>query len=178
MSSLSANEKAMRDLEIRDSGVDVEDLIRSIKRGVSQADLSIPGRLRDMRIVGIGLELRVIATSGEGGGLKFRVPVIGIESQAGAQTLSRATTTISLSFEPIERKVGAATGPNFEAQITQAVNTVRETVRLAQAGPDPWLLHAGKVENQFGITKTGSLQLFLDRSASSEHVNILTIEII
>lgn len=164
-------------MDVQDSSVDVEDLIDSIKRGLSQADLTIPGRLRDLRIVGIGLELHVIARRSEGGGLRFRVPVIGIELLAGARTDSLATTTISLSLEPIERKDAAFKAPSFEAEIIQAVNTVRDTVRFAQGGRDPWVLRAGTIEIQFGVTKEGSLQLFLDRSVSSEHINTLTIEI-
>ncbi len=166
-------------MRVESETVDVDELIAAIKRGVSDAGLSIETRDRDLRITTIRLKLEVVAESSQGGSLRFRLPIIGFEGRAGAQVTSRSVHTIALALEPQDKSArsGVRAGDNVATAIVDAVKTVRQTMRLAQGGADPWLLRSGKVDIQFGVTAEGSISLGLDSTRSSQHANTLTIEI-
>jgi hypothetical protein len=166
-------------MEVVSESVDVDALIAAIKRGVCIAGLSIESRERVLRIVTIGLKLEVVVESSQGGGLRFRVPIIGFEGNAGAHVTSRTTVVLALILEPQEKSVpsGMRAGDDVATAIVEAIETVRKTMQYAQGGTDPWLLRTGKVDIQFGITAEGSISLGVDRTQSHQHTNTLSIEI-
>jgi hypothetical protein len=167
-------------VKVENESVDVGELIATIKRGIAMAGLDAEGDDKNLRIVTVGLKLEAVAESAQGGGLRFRLPILGLEGKANARFASRAVHAIELTLEPVEAddpEYVRAIGPDVATAIEEAVATVWTTVQQARAGDDPWLLRSGTLRFEFVVTSEGAIALGVDSSRLHQHANTLTIEI-
>jgi hypothetical protein len=160
-----------------EGGVDVDVLIAEIKDGFALAGLD-DARDQRLRITGVGLTLEVVLLHTLGGGLKLRVPFIGVDIEGGRDVSETTSHTVEMTFDPFVTEHPAATyRGDIASQIAQTIETVRATMVSAEGGNQPWALRTGTVEIRFGVTSEDRLSIGLSGSKSREHTNTLRLEI-
>jgi hypothetical protein len=156
--------------------VPVGTLIAVIKESVRRAGVSSASGARDLRVASVQLILEVVASRTAGGGLSFRVPVIGTEVRVGGKVTKQDTHTIDITLVPPDRPpTRAVRGGDVEEALVDAVATIRETMASAARGDDPWVLAAGSVDISFAVTKTGTISLGAEGELTNEVTHSLRL---
>jgi hypothetical protein len=160
-------------VKVTDNSVPATELIEVIKSSVRRAGVSPAA---DLRVSSVQLILRVIATSTVGGGLAFRVPVVGMEVSFGGKITRQDTHTIDITLAP----PGVAAGYELRDRdvadaVVDAVSTIRAVVASATAGDDPWQLSASTVDITFVITETGAISIGVAGEVGSEVAHTLRL---
>jgi Trypsin-co-occurring domain 2 len=160
-------------VKVTASGVPVNELIRVIKASVKRAGVSPTA---DLQVASVQLILNVIATSTSGGGLNFRLPVLGMQLRVGGKITRRDTHTLDLTLTPPAQQPGYEIRDNdIEDTIVDAISTIRAVITNAIEGEDPWVLSTGVVDISFAITETGTISLGVEGELSNEITHTLRL---
>lgn len=160
-------------MKVTGSGVPVSELISVIKASVRRAGVS-PGA--DLRVTSVQLILEVVATSTLGGGLSFRVPVLGMQLSVGGKVTRQDTHTLDLTLVPPAGPSGhELRDGDVEDAIVDAVTTIRAVIASATEGDDPWLLATGTVDISFVVTESGTIALGVEGELASQVAHTLRL---
>ena len=160
-----------------DRGIPVDQLIDAIKRAIKAASISVTDPGRDLAVTAVTLRLAVVATRGLGGGLDFRVPLIGARVKVGGSVTRQDTHLMELTLIPEDTPVIETRGAPVDAVLVEAIETVRAVMARAAAGDDPFVLRDGTVELSFAVAADGAIALGIDGELRDEvtHTMRLTI---
>ena len=151
-----------------DRGVPVDELIDAIKRAVKVAGISVTDQARDLAVTAVTLRLNTVATRSIGGGLDFRVPVIGARVTVGGAVTRQDTHLMELALIPGDTPVIETRGAPVDVVLVEAIETVRAVMARAAAGDDPFVLRDGTVELSFGVASDGTIALGIDGELKDE----------
>jgi hypothetical protein len=158
------------------SGTPVDQLIEDVKEALIQAGFSRASASPVARVASVQLVLELVATRFGGGGVKFCIPFIGTELSLKARRSSRDIHTIDITMvPPDEPAAGLVHGDSMQDALVEALESVREAVRAAAGGSDPWVLSTGTVEICFGITKEGSISIAAEGELAGEVTQTLRL---
>lgn len=163
-------------MKVTDDGVGVETLISVVKDSVKRANVSRASQADDLKITSVRLILDVLAHEMAGGGVNFRVPVIGMKIAAGVKVSKEMTHTIDITLvPPDEADAHEVRSADIEEVLVDAIATIRSAVTRAAEGDDPWILSAGTVNIAFAVTQAGTLSLGVDGELANEIAHTLRI---
>jgi hypothetical protein len=165
-------------MRVTEDGVPVENLIQAVKNAVRAAGISDADTERDLRVEALRLELHVVATQSVGGGLRFCVPVIGMELRLGGRLTRQDTHEISIGLAPPDVSGRPELrGADIETTLSDAIATIRAAVAGAAGGDDPFTLTDSSVEISFAVTADGEISLGVDASLKDEITQKLTVSL-
>jgi NTP-dependent ternary system trypsin peptidase co-occuring protein len=158
-------------MNVDDNSVAIDELVSAVKDAIREADISVSDAGRDLRVATIDLSLKAVATTKAGGGLDFRIPVIGWKVKAGADHSRRRTHTVEISLVP-----RPDTGP-FEVRggDVEAIGTIRAAIAAAGTGDDPFVLGTGTIELVFAVTDHGTISVGVEGELTDEVTNTLKL---
>jgi hypothetical protein len=163
-------------MKVTDEGVPVDTLISVVKDSVKRAGVSRTSETRDLQVASVRLILEVVASKTAGGGLDFRVPVLGMKLSLGAKVTKKDTHTIDITLvPPKERDTRQVRGGEVEDVLVNAIATIRNVMTQAAEGDDPWVLSAGTIDISFAITQTGTISLGVDGELANELTHTLRL---
>lgn len=166
-------------MDVINHSVPIEELVAAVKEAVKQAGISTNDTGRDLRIRSVQLTLNAVATTKLGGGLEFRVPVIGWKIKVGSSRSRQRTHTIDLTLVPEDLQDRYELRNNtVEEVLVESISAVRAAVATGAGGDDPLVLEAGTVELVFGITDQGTISLGVEGELTEEITNTLRIELV
>ena len=166
-------------MDVIDYGVPVDELVAAVKDAVKQAGISTTDAGRDLRISSVQLTLNVVATTKLGGGLDFRVPVIGWKVKVGGSRSRQRAHTIDLTLVPEGLQGRYELRDNaVEEALVEAITTVRAAVAAGAGGDDPLVLETATVELVFGVTDQGTISVGAEGDLTEEVTNTLRIELV
>lgn len=166
-------------MNVTENGVCVPDVISAVKRAISAAGVSATAPDRDLQISTVSLTLHTFTVRSSGGGLTFRVPVIGMEIQFGTKLTKHNFHEIQIHLSPPEKDDSTEIRDGgLDDALTEAIATVRLTVASANGGDDPFVLTDSTVTISFGITAEGSISVGVNGNLTDEltHTLVLTLE--
>lgn len=150
-------------------GVAVDQLVTVIKKAIKQANVSSTDTDRDLRVASVYLKLHTIATAKVGGGVDFRVPVLGMKLKFGGGITHQDTHVLEMTLIPEDR------GPEHEIRdgdvetlIVEAIETLRAVMARASEGDDPFVLEDGSVDLTFAVTEDGSVSFGIEGELKGE----------
>lgn len=116
----------------------VDDLVSTIKTAIRHAEISDADPNRDLRVTSVQLILHTVATATAGGGVDFRVPLLGMQLKIGGKVSRQDTHTLELTLVPEDQvdEFEVRDG-KVEAVLVDAIGTLRRIVAQAGAGEDP-----------------------------------------
>jgi hypothetical protein len=160
-------------VKVTGNSVPAEELITVIKASVRRAGVSPTA---DLQVASVQLILKVVATSTLGGGLKFRVPVLGMELKAGAKVTRQDAHTINVTLKPPVQPPGhELRDGEVEDALVDGITTMRAVINSAAEGDDPWVLSTGTVDISFVVTETGTISLGVEGELANEVTNTLRL---
>lgn len=166
-------------MDVIDQSVPVQELVSAVKNAVRQAGISTTDVAKDLRVGSIQLTLRAIVTTKLGGGLDFRVPVIGWNVKVGGSRSRQMTHTIDITLVPEERQNEyELRDGSVEDTLVEAITTIRDAVAAGTEGDDPMVLKSSTVELVFGITDQGTISVGVEGELTDEVTNTLKIELV
>ncbi|MFG3558459.1 trypco2 family protein [Micromonospora sp. NPDC047557] len=167
-------------MNVIDYSVPVEDLVSAVKNAVKQAGISATdvGR-RDLRVGSVQLTLSAVVTTKLGGGLDFRVPVIGWKVKVGGSRSRQKTHTIDITLVAEDHQdQHELRNDAVEESLVEAITTIRAVVAIGTGGDDPLVLKTSTVEIVFGITDQGTISVGAEGELTDEVTNTLRIELL
>jgi hypothetical protein len=154
-------------VEVSETGIAVDDVIKAIKNAIKLAGISATDPDRDLRVTSLQLVLNTVATTTGGGGMDFRLPFLGMKLKAGGAVTKRDTHTIDITLMPPDRQHEIRDSA-IEPVLLDAVETIRAVVARAIGGDDPFFLKASTVELNFAVTREGWITLGLNGEFNDE----------
>ncbi|MET8121440.1 trypco2 family protein [Micromonospora sp. NPDC005189] len=166
-------------MDVIDYSVPVEELVSAVKDAVKQAGISTTDVGRDLRVGSVQLVLSAVVTTKLGGGLDFRVPVIGWKVKVGGSRSRQRTHTIDITLvaEDLQDRHELRNSA-VEETLVEAITTIRAAVAAGTDGDDPLVLKAGTVELVFGVTDQGTISVGAEGELTDEVTNTLRIELV
>ncbi|PWR13264.1 hypothetical protein DKT68_01300 [Micromonospora acroterricola] len=166
-------------MDVIDYSVPVEELVSAVKRAVKKARISASDADRDLRVGSVQLILSAVVTTKLGGGLDFRVPVIGWKVKVGGSHSRQKTHTIDITLvaEDLEDRYELRDSA-VEETLVEAITTIRAAVAAGTSGDDPLVLRTGTVELVFGVTDEGTISVGVEGELTDEITNTLRIELV
>ncbi|MFD6568045.1 trypco2 family protein [Micromonospora profundi] len=166
-------------MDVIDHSVPVGELVSAVKSAVKRAGISTSDADRDLRVASVQLILTAVATTKLGGGLDFRVPVIGWKVTVGGSHSRQRTHTIDITLvaEDLHGQHELRDAV-VEETLVEAITTVRAAVTAGTGGDDPLVLSAGTVELVFGVTDQGTISLGVEGELTDEVTNTLRIGLV
>jgi hypothetical protein len=160
-------------MESDDTGVAVDELVSAIKNTIRLAGLSDTNSSRDLCVASIRLVLHVVGTVSAGGGIDFRIPVLGMKLKIGSTITKRDTHRIEINMVPSGIHQHEIRDSAVETVLLDAVETIRNLIGHAADGDDPFALETGSVELGFAVTRQGSIMVGLNGELRDEIVHTL-----
>lgn len=146
-------------MDTSDTGVAVDEVVLAVKNVIKIANISDIDDARDLRVTSIQLVLNAVATLTAGGGVDFRIPVLGMKLKFGGLVTRRDTHRIEIAMVPPEIQQHEIRDGEVETVLLDAIETIRNVMGRAAGGDDPFLLETGSVELCFAVTREGSIAL-------------------
>lgn len=160
-------------MKVTNSGVSADELITVIKNSFESAGVSLSG---DLRVASVQLILRVVATTTIGGGLSFRVPVLGMQMRLGARSTWQDTHILDIMLKPPARPTShELRDGDIEEVLVDAITTIRAVISSAAEGEDPWMLEVGTLDITFGVTDEGTISLGFEGELANEVTHTLRL---
>lgn len=163
-------------MDVTDEGVAINELVTVVKDVIKLANISSTDADRDLRVVSVQLTLNAIATRTIGGGLDFRLPVLGMKLKVGAAVTRQDTHRVEMTLIPPDllpqHEIRDA---EIETVLLDAIESIRTAMSLAAEGDDPFLLTASAVDVSFAIAKDGSITLGASGELKGEVTHSLRI---
>lgn len=157
-------------------GVTLEELIAAVKSAIRMAGISRVDHARDLRIVSARLTLNAVATVSTGGKLQFTVPFLGTFG-VGSSVKSQVTHVIDIALTPVDSADTHEISGSVEDVLVDALVSIREIMRSAADGADPFELEESSVELSFAVTEDGSITLGFDVGAQHEVFHKLKVTV-
>ena len=166
-------------MKVTDDEVAIDDLIATIKAAIVAAGISETRADRDLRVSAIELTLNTVATRRAGGGVEFRVPVIGFPVKLGHK-LSRAELhKLVIKLVPPPASSGPELrGPTAQGALVDAVEQIRAALAQAEGGDDPFVLAESSIEISFAVTSEGTISLGFDGGFDEAVTHVLKLTIV
>ncbi|MET8041356.1 trypco2 family protein [Micromonospora sp. NPDC005215] len=166
-------------MDVDDYSVPVEELVSAVRYAVEQAGISTTDEGRDLRVASVQLILSAVVTTKAGGGVDFRVPVIGWKVKVGGSRSHQKTHTIDITLvaEDLQDRHELRHSA-VAATLVDAITTIRAVVAAGSGGDDPLVLKAGTVELVFGVTEQGTISVGAEGELTDEVTNTLRIELV
>jgi hypothetical protein len=166
-------------MDVVDHSVAVEELVSAVKNAVKRAGISATDVSRDLRVRSVQLILSAFVTTKLGGGLDFRVPVIGWKVEIGGSRSRQRTHKIDLTLVAEDtRDRHELRDTAVEETLVEAITTVRAAVAAGTQGDDPLALKTGTVELAFGVTDQGTISVGSENALTEEFANTIRIELV
>ncbi len=160
-------------MKVTNGGVPAGELITVIKNSLESADVSSSA---DLQVASVQLILRVVATTTAGGGLSFRVPVLGMQMRLGARSTRQDTHILDITLKPPNRPTGRELRDgDVEEVLVEAITTLRAVIARAAEDPDPWILEVGTVDITFSVTDEGTISLGFEGELANELTHTLRL---
>lgn len=161
-------------MNVVDDTVTVDDLVHAVKTAIVLAGISGADADRTLTVTSLRLTLNTVVTETKGGGVDFRVPVIGTQFAVDGSLTSSKTHRLEMTLVPpkIRHEVR---GVEIEHLLFEAIRTVRAVVELAAQGDDPFVLDSGTVEFSFAVTRAGTISLGLRGELKNELTHTLQL---
>ncbi|SIM67080.1 trypco2 family protein [Micromonospora cremea] len=166
-------------MDVIDYSVPVEELVSAVKKAVRKARISTADAGRDLRVGSVQLILSAVVTTKLGGGLDFRVPVIGWKVKVGGSHSRQKTHTIDVTLvaEDLQDRYELRDSA-VEETLVEAITTIRAAVAAGTDGDDPLVLETATVELVFGVTDEGTISVGVEGELTDEITNTLRIELV
>jgi Trypsin-co-occurring domain 2 len=166
-------------VRVTDSGMPVQDLIEAVKQAIKVANVSRTTDGRDLQIGSVRLTLHAVATRSYGGGLNFRIPLIGTEVNLGGKLSRQDTHKIEINMVPPAPKVRPELrDSNLGDAVVEAIETIRAALAAAAEGEDPFVLEESKITIVFGVTSEGDISVGVNGSLNDELTQSLTLSLV
>jgi hypothetical protein len=163
-------------MNVDDHSVAIDELVSAVKDAIREANISVSDAGRDLRVATIDLSLKAVATTKAGGGLDFRIPVIGWKVKVGADHSRQRTHTVEISLVPRpDTRQFEVRGGDVEETLVEAISTIRAAVAAAGAGDDPFVLGTGTIELVFAVTDHGTISVGVEGELTDEVTNTLKL---
>src|SRR5260370_14603662 len=163
-------------MKVNDQGMPVDTLLSVVKASIKQAGVSNTARARDLKVASVQLILEVVASKGAGGGLTLCVPFIGMKLSIGGKVTKKDTHTIDITLvPPAEQAARQVRGGEVQDILVDAITTIRDVMRSAAGGDDPWILSTSTVDLSFAITQTGTISLGCSGELTHEATHTLRL---
>jgi Trypsin-co-occurring domain 2 len=160
-------------LQVTNGGVPADELITVIKNSLESAGVSPSA---DLQVASVQLILRVVATTTIGGGLTFRVPVLGMQMRLGARSTRQDTHVLDIILKPPTRPTShELRDSDVEEALIDAITTMRTVIGSAAQGQDPWILDVGTLDITFGVTDQGTISLGFEGELENEITHTLRL---
>jgi hypothetical protein len=166
-------------MRVVEDTVPVRDLIETVQHAIKAANLSRTDVERDLRVGAVHLTINAVATRSAGGGIDFRIPVIGMAVKVGGKVSRKDTHTIEITLVPpdLKRPPELRDG-DIESVFVDAIGTIRAAVATAAAGDDPFALTDGTVTIAFAVTREGTITLGVDGELGDELTHTLKLSLV
>lgn len=139
-------------------GVPVDELVTAVKRAIKLANVSNTDVDRDLQVASVFLKLHTIAAFTAGGGLDFRIPVLGMKLKIGGHVSRQETHILEMTLIPEESATRhEVRDSDVEATLVQAIETMRAVMVRAADGDDPFVLQDSSVELTFAVSEDGTI---------------------
>ena len=166
-------------MRVTDGGIPVQDLIEAVKQAVKAANVSRTTDGRDLEIGSVRLTLHAVATRSYGGGLNFRIPLIGTEINLGGKLSRQDTHEIEISMvPPAPKERPELRDGNLSYALVEAIETIRAALFAAAGGEDPFVLKESKVTIVFGVTSEGDISIGVNGSLNDELTQSLALSLV
>jgi hypothetical protein len=166
-------------MRVTEETVAIQDVIETVKQAIKTANISSTDLERDLRVGSVYLTLNAVATRSLGGGLDFRIPVIGMQIKVGTKLTKQDTHRIDVDLVPPDRKDRPELRDgDLGSVLVDAINTVRAAVASAETGDDPFTLTESKVNISFAVTTAGTISLGVDGALTNELTHTLTLGLV
>lgn len=160
-------------MKVTNGGVPADELIAVIKNSLESAGVSPSA---DLRVASVQLILKVVAITTIGGGLSFRVPVLGTQMSLGARLTRQDTHSLDITLKPPARPAShELRDSDVEEVLVDAITTMRAVISSAAEGDDPWVLEVGTVDITFGVTDEGTISLIFEGELANEITHTLRL---
>jgi Trypsin-co-occurring domain 2 len=156
--------------------VSIKDLVVSVKSAVKAANISASNANRDLRIAKLELTLHAVTTMDLGGGIEFRLPVIGTPIKIGARTVQQQTHTLHVELAADDLPTYEIRDTGVEEVLVEAIESIRHIMAVADGDDDPMSLRTGSVELVFGVTDQGTVSLGANSELTDEITHTLRLE--
>jgi len=164
-------------VRVAEETVPVQDLIDTIKQAIKAANISDTDADRDLLVGSVHLTLNTVATRTLGGGIDFRIPVIGWAVKLGRKVSTKDIHTIDINLVPPKGHPELRDG-DVESVLVTAIGTIRAAVASAAAGDDPFTLHDSSVSIEFAVTTEGIISLGVEGSLGDEVTHTLKLDLV
>jgi hypothetical protein len=160
------------------TGMPVDDLVATIKTAIRHTEISDADPNRDLRVTSVKLTLHTVATATAGGGVDFRVPLLGMQLKVGRKVSRQDTHTLELVLVPEDKadEFEVRDG-KVEAVLVDAIGTLRRIVAQAGAGEDPFELEDSSVELSFAVTEGGTITLGFEGELRNEVTHTMKLSL-
>jgi hypothetical protein len=166
-------------VRVTEEGVPIQDLIRSVKHAIQEANISSTDADRDLRVGSVHLTLHALATRSLGGRLEFCIPFIGMTVRLGSKVTRQDTHRIDIGLAPPDLASGREVREgDIDSVLGDAISTIRTTVASAAEGDDPFTLTDSRVEISFAVTAEGTISLGVDGGLTDELTHSLTLSLV
>ncbi|WP_199511214.1 trypco2 family protein [Nucisporomicrobium flavum] len=166
-------------MDVIEDGVAVTDVIGTVKEVIVAAGMSQAQPGRDLRVAGVELTLHTVVTRSGGGGVDFRVPVLGLQLRLGRKLTRTDLHTVTISLVPPDlRDRVELRGVALQDALVEAIERIRAAVRSAATGDDPFELEESTVEMSFGVTDEGSIALGFEGNLSDDISHTLKLRLV
>src|SRR5262249_1452131 len=134
---------------------------------------------RDLRVGSAQITLHAVATRSAGGGVDFRIPVIGMPVRFGSKLAKKDTHTIDIKLVPPDLSGHPELREaDLESVLVDAINTIRAAVAVAITGDDPFTLIESRVDVSFAVTAEGTISLGVEGTLANELTHTLTLGLV
>jgi hypothetical protein len=159
-------------------GVPVDELILVIKNAIKRANLSSVNKDRDLQVTAVFLKLNTIATVSAGGGLDFRIPVLGMKLKIGGSVTRQDTHVMEMTLIPdaVGRTHEIRDG-GAEAVLVEAIEMLRTVIARAAEGDDPFILKDSSVELAFAVSEDGTISLGVEGELRNEITHTMRLSL-
>lgn len=166
-------------MDVIEDGVAVAELIATVKEVIVAAGLSESQPGRDLRVAGVELTLNTVVTRSLGGGVDFRVPVLGLQLRLGRKLTRTDLHTVTINLVPPDLKDRVELrAARVEDLLVEAIERIRAAMVTAAAGDDPFELEESTVELSFGVTEEGNITLGFEGNLSDDVSHTLKLRLV
>lgn len=159
-------------------GVPVDQLVIIIKNAIKRANVSSTDAGRDLEVASVYLKLNAIATRVIGGGLDFRIPVLGMKLKIGGSVTHQDTHVMEMTLIPENlAEIYEIRDGEVENVLVEAIETLRAVVTRAAEGEDPFVLKDSNVELAFAVTADGTISIGAEGELKNEITHTMRLSL-
>jgi hypothetical protein len=165
-------------MDITEDGVAIDDVILAVKDAIKVAGISRTDEDRDLRVTSVRLVLNTVASAKSGGGVDFRVPVLGMSLKLGGSVTRQDTHSLDITLTPpdVEPRPEVRDA-DVTTVLVESVNAIRSVLARASGGDDPFGLKTSMVELNFAVTRDGSITMGFNGELHGQLTHTLQISL-